>query len=215
MELPLREGQLVYLCDHGVRGRHKIHDLWNPTVYQVVKAPQVGGSVYTIAPVGDLEKLHHVHRSSLKPQAQGEVVLEDPENQVELPVEGTTEEELVDGDLAYVVSAIPPVALKGPVVGMYPSGVMDVAVFRVDDAVGNVPADASGSSISSFPVPVPTFGVPRGQSGVTLRRTGRVGARQHTNVHHFPRAVGRGDAGPNSPLALGSNAVRALFRPWC
>lgn len=41
----LAEGQHVYLRNHGVRGRHKIHDLWDPTVYQVLKAPLTGGFV--------------------------------------------------------------------------------------------------------------------------------------------------------------------------
>ncbi|KAL0181838.1 hypothetical protein M9458_024244, partial [Cirrhinus mrigala] len=53
---PLVEGQLVYLRDYGVRGRHKIQDLWSPVVYQVVRAPKEDGVVYTIAPVDDLTK---------------------------------------------------------------------------------------------------------------------------------------------------------------
>lgn len=63
---PLVEGQLVYLCDYGVRGRHKIQDLWSPVIYQVTRAPKEGGVVYTIAPVDDLTKVRNVHRSLLK-----------------------------------------------------------------------------------------------------------------------------------------------------
>lgn len=101
---------MVYLRDHGVRGRHKIQDLWSSTVYQVVKAPPVGGSVYTIAPEHDREKVSHVHRSSLKPRAQVELALQRPEVQVESPVRVTIEEEPIEGDLVYVVSDIPTIA---------------------------------------------------------------------------------------------------------
>ncbi|MCJ8749885.1 hypothetical protein PDJAM_G00192760 [Pangasius djambal] len=66
-ESPLKEGQLVYLHNYSVRGRHKIHDLWSSVVYQILKAPKEGGVVYTIAPTTDLGKLKHVHRSLLKP----------------------------------------------------------------------------------------------------------------------------------------------------
>ncbi|KAL0198417.1 hypothetical protein M9458_006957, partial [Cirrhinus mrigala] len=55
-DTPLGEGQLVYLRDVGVRGRSKIRDLWSPVVYQVVRAPREGGSVYSIAPVDNLGK---------------------------------------------------------------------------------------------------------------------------------------------------------------
>ncbi|KAL4004410.1 P2Y purinoceptor 4 [Sarotherodon galilaeus] len=66
--VPLKVGQLVYLRDHSARGRHKIQDLWSSVVYQVLRAPQENGAVYTIAPVGDLEKVRHVHRDMLKAQ---------------------------------------------------------------------------------------------------------------------------------------------------
>ncbi|CAI5659587.1 unnamed protein product [Oreochromis niloticus] len=66
--VPLKVGQLVYLRDHSARGRHKIQDLWSSVVYQVLRAPQENGAVYTIAPMGDLEKVRHVHRDMLKAQ---------------------------------------------------------------------------------------------------------------------------------------------------
>lgn len=65
-DAPLGEGHLVYLRNYGVRGRHEIQDLWSPVVYQVVKAPKAGGSVHTIAPVDDLNKVKHVRHSLLK-----------------------------------------------------------------------------------------------------------------------------------------------------
>lgn len=47
----------MYLRNVGVKGRHKIQDLWSSVVYQVLKAPKEKGVVYTIAPVNDLGKI--------------------------------------------------------------------------------------------------------------------------------------------------------------
>ncbi|TWW73497.1 Retrovirus-related Pol polyprotein from transposon 412 [Takifugu flavidus] len=65
-DLPLVVGQLVWLRNHGLRGRRKIQDLWGPTVYRILRAPQDGGSVYTIAPTDDQTKVQRVHRTLLK-----------------------------------------------------------------------------------------------------------------------------------------------------
>ncbi|TWW68329.1 hypothetical protein D4764_19G0001270 [Takifugu flavidus] len=73
-DAPLPVGQLVYLRDHGVRGRHKIQDLWSSVVHQVVRAPTGDGVVYTVAPVGDLGGTRNVHRDMLKAVVQPEVV---------------------------------------------------------------------------------------------------------------------------------------------
>ena len=62
----LGEGQLVYLRDLGVRGRHKIHDLWHPEVHRIIRAPGPGGAVYSIAPVSEPSRVKHVHRSHIK-----------------------------------------------------------------------------------------------------------------------------------------------------
>ncbi|KAI3369563.1 hypothetical protein L3Q82_024379 [Scortum barcoo] len=71
-DAPLPVGQLVYLRDHGVRGRHKIQDLWSSVVHQVVKAPSGEGVVYMVAPVNDLQKVRNVHRDMLKAVIQSE-----------------------------------------------------------------------------------------------------------------------------------------------
>lgn len=62
----LQEGQLVYVRDHGVRGRNNIGDLWNPVVHKALKALMLGGVVYTIAPVDALERVKHIHRIMIK-----------------------------------------------------------------------------------------------------------------------------------------------------
>ncbi len=69
-DTPLSDGQLFFLCNDGVRGRSKIQDLWSPVVYQVVRARKEGGSVYSIAPVDELDKVRQVHRSLLKVRTQ-------------------------------------------------------------------------------------------------------------------------------------------------
>lgn len=71
-EMPLSEGQRVYLRNVGVRGCNKIQDLWSSVVYQVVKAPKEKGVVYSIAPVNNLGKIQQVHRTMLKAQLQPE-----------------------------------------------------------------------------------------------------------------------------------------------
>ena len=58
---PLPVGQLVYLRDHGVRGQHKIQDLWNSMIHQIVRAPAGEGAVYTVALVDDLDRTRNVH----------------------------------------------------------------------------------------------------------------------------------------------------------
>ncbi|KAL2082751.1 hypothetical protein ACEWY4_022569 [Coilia grayii] len=45
---------------------HQVHDLWSSVVHGILKAPGEGGSVYTVAPVHDLQQTRQVHRSLLK-----------------------------------------------------------------------------------------------------------------------------------------------------
>lgn len=62
----LAEGQLVWLRELGIRGRHKIRDQWAPVMYSVLRAPREGGSVYTIAPLNEPTRSRQVHCSLLK-----------------------------------------------------------------------------------------------------------------------------------------------------
>lgn len=65
-DLPLPEGQLVFLWDFTARGPHKIRDWWSSVKYRVIRTPDEGGSVYTIVPVNDETKVRRVHRTMLK-----------------------------------------------------------------------------------------------------------------------------------------------------
>ena len=65
-DLPLREGQLIFLQDFSARGPHKTRDRWSSVRYQVLRAPAESGLVYTIMPVDHLTKVRQVHRKMLK-----------------------------------------------------------------------------------------------------------------------------------------------------
>lgn len=169
-ELPLSEGQLVYLRDYGVRHCYKIHDLWSSTVYQVIKALWTGSSVYTVAPVGDLHQVRHVYRSALKPRLQGEAASVDlPESLVDSPVPLETEVELEDGDLAYVVSEVPPLVCEGTAVSMPPLGVVHVTAPLVNDS--EVVSTAE-TSIGLLDVLRPPFPEPSNPPVVVPHQTG-------------------------------------------
>ncbi len=165
-ELPLSEGQLVYLRDYGVRGRHKLHDLWSSTVYQVVKAPPTGGLVYTVAPVSNLSQVRHVHRAALNPWAQREVVPPDLSGSVvEPPVSLEAEGELEDGDLAYVVPETPLSDCEGAVVSrplleavFVPALLADgvEAVPIAEASVGLLPGSGPSSKSPSLELPDPS-----------------------------------------------------------
>ncbi|XP_016300864.1 uncharacterized protein LOC107657336 [Sinocyclocheilus anshuiensis] len=107
-DLPLSEGQLVYLRDHVVQGRHKIQDLWSSVIYQVVHSPEEGGVMYTIAPITDLGKVRRVHRSLLKACVQKEVLPVDQSAGVVENQEDPQEyEEADDVDLVVLVPETP------------------------------------------------------------------------------------------------------------
>lgn len=44
--------------DFSVKGRRKIQDLWGSVVYKVLRAPDEGRLVYTIAPADDPTKVN-------------------------------------------------------------------------------------------------------------------------------------------------------------
>ncbi len=213
-DAPLGEGQLVYLRNYGLNGRHKIQDHWSSVVYQVVKAPGTGGSVYTIAPVNDVNRVRHVHRSLLKARVGGDssvplledrlLVKEEP-----LPEEPTSMEEV---DLFRVVPATLPVAIRlesRGLVSVDPSSPEPVVGAGVEAPV--VPGPSGQGAVSHLPLTDlgslgPSYG------GGAVRHTRRTTAGHHSNRNHLPRAVGRiasVEAGEAS-----SSSLSALFRPW-
>lgn len=67
----LQEGDLVYTRNHSVKGRNKIQDAWDPTLYRVVRRPQEQGVVYSIAPVHQEGPVRQVHRTELRRAPDG------------------------------------------------------------------------------------------------------------------------------------------------
>ncbi|CAI5657771.1 unnamed protein product [Oreochromis niloticus] len=197
--VPLKVGQLVYLRDHSARGRHKIQDLWSSVVYQVLRAPQENGAVYTIAPVGDLEKVRHVHRDMLKAQVSPGPPAPGPQAPPP-PVPADSERtSLSDDELWLLVPEVPsqPVA---PVASFSDASRVPSVELRNTPSVIVAPSTSAPPGSSSGSVKQSEV------SGSHLRRTARSTAGQHSNVHHLPRPV------ESAPVA---NAQLAVFRPWC
>ncbi|KAK9978444.1 hypothetical protein ABG768_020195 [Culter alburnus] len=216
-DAPLGEGQLVYLREYGMRGRHKIQDLWSPVVYQVVKAPKEGGTVYTIAPVDDLGKTRVVHRSAVKAQIQrgGPSLASIPPPAVEdevPPAEVSSE----DVDLLMLVPATSQVS-QGPVPQVLVSLDASTPQSMLVGSDGETPV-GRGHEVPDFvsgvvPGPTSLSEDQSGRAGVPLRRTGRTTAGYHSNLHRLPRAV---EGGTRAATVQGpiSNGISIWFRPW-
>ncbi len=210
-DIPLVEGQLVYLWNCGNRGRHKIQDLWSSVVYQVVRVPPAGGAVYSLAPVDDLSKVKSVHHSLLKGRIQKSSVSgASVQELVEAP-EAVVPEEEEEVDLACVIPA------GGQVV---PSVVSEVVVVplqispqllgtSVDSGRGPVNSSESGVDVHPLSVGVPVSVEELEGGDISLRRMGGVTAGRHPNPYHLPRTAGDSLFAPSV-----SNSVTAIFGPW-
>ena len=212
-DAPLKVGQSVWLRDHGARGRHKIQDLWCPVVYRVVKAPQEGGPVYTIAPMDDQAKVRQVHRTSLKavtgtPPQRGESVLGSPPL-----VQPLSEDEWSgDGDL-FVLE--PEVSIAVPARTVAVTQTTPQLLLPPPDSASVRSEPSGASSIGAADLPSASLTVPSTfSSNSGVRRSTRPTAGQHPNIHHLPRSIGDSAAGAANPPGVVLNAVVALFRPW-
>ena len=204
-EVPLQIGQLVYVRDHGVRGRHKIQDVWSSVVHQVVKAPGQG-AVYTIAPVGALHQVRTVHRDMLKAVVKPVPLVPPPEAQPP-PAWVEADSDSSVGDLYLLVPETP--LPSTPVVPSSVGSSGHLLRARLEGWSSSGTAPQPGSS-----APAPSHS-PRDQPGSSQqapRRTQRLTAGQHSNVHHLPRSTGQVDGVANELPVL--NAQSALFRPW-
>ncbi|XP_063059157.1 retrovirus-related Pol polyprotein from transposon 412 [Engraulis encrasicolus] len=195
-DAPLGEGQLVFLRNVGVRGRHKIQDLWSPVVYRVVKAPGAGGSVYTIAPVHSLDQTRHVHRSLLKavlgthPPTSVDPH-EAPTSSAPQETSSTELESAEEMDLMAVCQGLPLVNIHNPSVSSGASPPRAVGEPGVEGSAVVVP---SSSRVVGQPPAIVVTAVlepPAREEtqGSTVRRSSRSTAGQHSNVHHLPRPV--------------------------
>lgn len=207
-EAPLQVGQLVYLRDHSARGRHKIQDIWSSVVYQVLKAPDQGGAVYTIAPQDNLQKLRTVHRDSLK--AQIPCAFSAPLDRPPMAsAAGTPEEDPQSEEDFLLLSSEAAPLHPTPNPGTPPdrAPVVSGGATPQEDILSLSPGEASGSpepcsdDRSMVPQGPPALAAaPRlnspvaGESTVVplspvLRRTTRCTAGHHSNPHHLPKTV--------------------------
>ena len=203
---PLLVGQLVYVRDHGARGRHKIQDLWSSVVHQVVGAPSGEGAVYSVAPVGDLHRVRNVHRDMLKavvrPAEVDHQTRHFPPSLNTAPLDDSS-----DSDVwVWVSESHHPVA--APCAPRVPSGASTLSLPGHGQT--GAPAATQSQGPSSLPDPEQPS-----TSAQALRRTARSTAGQHSNVYRLPQSVGSQAGGligraPNPT----SNLQAAIFRPW-
>ncbi|RXN24004.1 Transposon Ty3-I Gag-Pol poly [Labeo rohita] len=217
---PLKPGQLVYLRDLCVRGRAKIQDHWSSVVYRVLRAPMPGGAVYTIAPVEDLERVRHVHRTLLRaqpPRPSSEPV--DSPLLVSDQVSVEAEDELLE-DMWMLVPAgqevLPPVTVPA---AANSSSLNDA--FSQSQSPEGVPKSSCGV-LTSEPL---DRGPGSSDLAVTvedrsisirapLRRTTRATAGYHSNVYHLPETVGGSMRSIMGSRVSVTNGAVNLFRPW-
>lgn len=199
-EVPLREGQLVYLKDVGPRGRRKIHDVWASVVYKVLRAPEARGSVYTIAPLDDPGRVKNVHRSLLKSALNSVVGCPSSESSQDerTPV---VDEPSLGGDWLLLVEE-PTLAQTGSQPTLQAQAPLQLAQQEE-------PVSSSVSRHQVDPLPGAT-NTPPGDEETFLRRSTRTTAGRHPNRHHLPQPVGsRAIGATNSQVP-----VPSVFRPW-
>lgn len=188
-DAPLAEGQLVLLRDYGVRGRQKIQDQWCPTTHVVMQAPREGGTVYTVAPVGQLTKIKRVHRSLLKCLISSEVPDLAPASTPPMgPAVTTPEDELSGEDLFLRLQAQPPAAGATPAcLAMAPEPPSGVLVQSTPEAIAHILVPPE--PFADQPPLLPVTAVGPGPSDLSVRRSSRATAGQHQNPHRLPRSV--------------------------
>lgn len=183
-DLPLPEGQLVYLSDFSTRGPQRTQNRWRFVRYRVLRMPQEGGSVYSIVPVDEETKVRQAHRTMLKAavgvKSPGHASPHDSSSSKEEP---SFEYDLISNFL-WSLLPYPPKDQPRP--------------KHLHPALG----------LSSCP-PSPTS---TDSSSMGLCRTTRQTAGQHSNVHCFPWPAG--DVPVANPSASVAHSVSALFRPW-
>ena len=193
----LSVGQHVYLRNHCHRGRNKIQDAWAPDVFQVVRPPKQGGTVYAVAPQHKLTEVRHVHRSMLKPVPASNVFLSPVERHSPTTTSFDTEEQ---GLWVAVRRASGPENAQ-PVHTRTPPELDPVRHSAVPAA--GPPEASAGTSSSAAPCPE------------MVRKSTCETAGKHSNLHHLPATVrSRANGATNSQILGSSVSTPALFRPW-
>lgn len=199
----LREGEVVYLRDHSVRGRTKIQDAWGPTRYRVVKTPSDGGAVYSIVPLDNPDKIKHVHRTLLRPVLQTSLPPGEPDPGEPLRP-ATSENEEDEGGEWWIV----PQARRETVTRATHGPSIPIPKFPSPARPNPIPS----VSLESDPMEGRSN---MGSSSAPVRRSQRENAGRHANPHNLPVPVGRSMRGAMASRVPGSdNMISAIFRPW-
>lgn len=187
---PLKVNQLVYLRDYSIKERNKIQDQWNPRPFKIVMVSSGPGTVYTVAPLDQPQKQKQVSRELLKPLPSNlsEKLLCAPQPLTDHP-EVVMEQDDV-GDLYEWHFRLP----SGQAV------LTEQNVARAPQLQSDCgPEETAPSSVTNH------SSAQAGPSAL-LRRTSRVNAGRHGNIHNLPHSVN---------LSLPNFiSVSVVFRPW-
>lgn len=213
---PLKEGQLVFLCDFSARGRHKMQDLWGSTVYSILRVPKEGGAVYTIAPKDDQSNTKNVHRTPLKAvigvEPPGCAAASHP-----APPDRPVSESSGDGDLLLLVPEAAPLSTLPATRAIAEAQTTPQVPRHLADLVPTEPGPSMPSVIApaqpAAPLVIPSTSS-SDTSNMAPRRSARSTAGQHSNVHRIPRPVGDLALGAVNSQGSVSHAVIAFYRPW-
>ncbi|XP_041862171.1 uncharacterized protein LOC121653037 [Melanotaenia boesemani] len=173
---PFQEGQLVYLKETGVRGRHKIKDVWSSVVYEVLRTP-TGGPVYTIAPKDDPSKVKHVHRSLLKAKMVNDRPMS--EVQAELPFQ----KEPWSDELQTELHSLEEPVTEGEWFRLVPCS--SSTTTDPHSTPPQPPTSTQARPVCPSADLVEVVQTPT-DAEHSLRRTTRITAGKHPNLHHLP-----------------------------
>lgn len=159
---PLREGDLVYIRNHGIKGRNKIQDVWDSTPYQVVRCPSERGVVYSVTPTVQDGPVRQVHRTELR---------NIPEGGLRMDVGEVSEGELMDTEDNEETGLDPPELLAFG----------QNSDFDTESEVNG--GDEGDTDMEETQV------VSEVPGGACLRRSTRSTAGRHSNPYNLPQTV--------------------------
>lgn len=191
----LPAGTVVYLRDNAAKGRNKIQDAWCPIPFEVVKPPEQGGSVYTVAPQNNLSKVRQVHRTMIKPLLEPVTVIKPLSGAPLFPARMNSDADAQEAERD-----------EGLLVVLEPQNLSET-LSRVQERTPSYeqkqPSPAGSQLFQQEPQPV------------DLRRTTRLTAGKHSNPHHLPVSMkSRTTGAATSPVCSSGSLVELFFRPW-
>ena len=208
----LKLGQFVFRRDHSKRGRQKIQDFWDPTLYTVIRCPQDQSPVYTIMPVNGDGRTKQIHRAELR-SAEGHRTRMTGDKGIPWNI-------LDSGNDEHTATLMVDRRGMGQPTGQQPSGA------AMPPASPSPPGECIDTDTPPEGVRTPGAQVASTSSytcGQPMRRTTRTTAGHHSNPHRLPRSIltepVEGDVQRqvvDVRVAQPTPVHRQnLFRPWC